>query len=151
MPITFLYFHLQANAMEAFSQLKLVLESLETKYGLHSDFSKKMKDALQNAHLYIRNYYKLSLKQSSGCPSHCLTFGLSENESQIYSERCNHLHLDICFQCQNLSMIYNNLMGALDKCKDKMEDDICYQELKKNVTDSQKHIHDYQRHLIRYD
>ena len=141
----------QAKAMEAFGAWKSLVVQFASEYGVDATIKDALLKAIGNSHNYIRNYFKFSLSFSSKCASHCISYCLSDEEtieSGEFSQKCQHIHDETCFQCENIMKIWKGLLQLLENCKDEM-DDLTFQENKKAISDSYHHIVGYQKHLMR--
>jgi hypothetical protein len=72
------------EAMSAFDELLNIADRL-IKLGLSESDGQMYKNAIKTAHSYIKNHYPYNIKWESEIPSHCVKYGLSEQQNKVSS------------------------------------------------------------------
>lgn len=63
--------------------------------------------------MYLCFHWQVHVANSSQIPDHCITYSLSDNSTEDYSQACDHTHDEQCDQCQALEAVLSDITGKV--------------------------------------
>ena len=100
------------------------------------DTSDEFYKNFQMAKNYLRVNYKLHLKTASHVPDHCLTYALSDQDTEEYRETCDHDHEMRCEDCERVKTTMKDFEEFLPNIEDddlRMKQEAIYMEARTSL------------------
>jgi hypothetical protein len=103
-----------ADAGEAFDSIEKLIDEL------HLDMTKhrRLLENLKRGRQYLKSDYKVHITKSSTVGDHCATFALSDKSDKDFRQMCDHEHNDICEECVNLQVTFDEIKHTIDNSTD---------------------------------
>ncbi len=102
-----------ADGADGFKDLLRIVDELE-RVGAEKEWCTQARKRLHEGKLYLKTTYRDHCKQDSSlCPDHCRTFGLSDVSDTDYQTACNHSHDMACESCESLKSVVEDIKCAI--------------------------------------
>lgn len=136
--------NISAQGGEAFKLLEQIARQLQLQ-GQTVQWHKEVTHMLSYFRDYLKYEYRSHVSLFDQCPSHCISFALSDPSDAAYQVQCNHSHSHNCDACDTFQDLKEVMFQALLICKN----DETRSELDHDLQAAFQHIQDYQAHILR--
>jgi hypothetical protein len=99
-----------ADAGEAFDSIEKLIDELHLDIAKH----RRLLENLKRGRQYLKSDYKVHITKSSKVGDHCATFVLSDKADKDFRQMCDHEHNDICDECTNLRVTFEEIGHAIE-------------------------------------
>ena len=130
-----------ANGLEGFLLLEDIVSTL-TDAKLKRAFLRQ----LEQSKRYLKIGYRLHSETFSNCDTHCISFALSNTQSESLQIEYNHLHNETCHQC---ALLMSTIEAVTNLVTDVSSDEDERDELLYDVTITKLNILEWMAHILR--
>ncbi|XP_061184852.1 uncharacterized protein LOC133192865 [Saccostrea echinata] len=130
--------NITADGLAAFKSLSNIIKNLENKGIINKDTKATLTKLLSESQNYLKRTFKFHVLLNSSCADHCIMWPCSDSKDAKFQSVCNHDHVDSCQQCENLSMVSDQV------CSLDLDDDEAI-----DVTEARNNIQAWKAHIVR--
>lgn len=69
---------------------------------------------IDEVELFVKKQFKMHLKPSSRCASHCIQHALASDDDKVAFKKCNHVHDLFCSDCDSVQILFANLAELIE-------------------------------------
>ncbi|CAB4030368.1 Hypothetical predicted protein [Paramuricea clavata] len=140
--------YISSAGAQAFDDLSVVVDHLGDKF-MGMEWAKDQKDRLKSAKRYLKSDFKVHVSKQTTVPDHRRKYSLSDPKDKDFQTKCDHNHFDSFDRCESLSLVLNEISGAMAKMSDNIVSVHTKEQLEFTVKKAKQHILAWKTHLLR--